>query len=193
MRLLSLFVGILFALTYISTLQAGPLDQGVSAFNAGDYNKALKYWQPLAKNNHPDALYNIGLLYMKGHGVEQNYIQAKEYFKQAAFYGSADAAYNLGVLYKRGKVGHPSSKTAIYWWKQAAEQGHADSQFNYGVMLAYGNGLKKDVPAALQWWNKAAAQGHQDAIQTLVRTYEEGLFDVAKDPAQVQRWRRYLK
>ncbi|MCW9023864.1 MAG: sel1 repeat family protein [Gammaproteobacteria bacterium] len=188
-----LLIGCLLSLFFIGQLQASPLEQGVTAFKSGNYTQALEYWQPLAKKNHPDALYNIGLLYMKGLGVEHNDRTAIKYFKQAASYGNIDAAYNLGVLYKRGRGGYPNSKDAIYWWKQAAERGHADSQFNYGVMLAYGNGTKKDSQAALKLWEQAAMQGHQGAIDTLVKTFEQGLFDIPADKELAKTWRILLK
>ncbi len=173
--------------------QAGSLNDGLRAFNAGNYAQAMAEWKPLAEKNDPDALYNIGLLYMKGLGVEQDYRAAKHWFKQAAKYGSVDAAYNLGVMYKQRRFGYPSSKDALYWWRQAAERGHPESQFNLGVMLAYGNGTKKDVPAALKLWRQAAAQGNANAIQTLTRVYEQGLFGIGPDPAKAAYWNKRIK
>ncbi len=173
-------------------LQAGPLGDGLRAFEAGDYQRALALWKPLAEKNDPDALYNIGLLYMKGLGVKQDYRAAKQWFKQAAKYGSVDAAYNLGVMYKQRRFGYPSSKDALYWWRQAAERGHPESMFNLGVMLAYGNGTKKDVPAALELWQKAAAKGNRNAIETLIKVYEQGLLGITPDPQRAQYWRKRM-
>ena len=182
-----LFACFLFMLT-ANGVQASSLNDGLRAFKAGDYQQAMADWKPLAEKNNPDALYNIGLLYMKGLGVEKDYRAAKHWFKQAAKYGSVDAAYNLGVMYKKRRFGYPSSKDALYWWRQAAERGHAPSQFNLGVMLAYGNGTKKDTDAALKLWQKAARQGNPDAIATLARVYEQGLFGIPKDPAKAAYW-----
>ncbi|MDH5571334.1 MAG: sel1 repeat family protein [Gammaproteobacteria bacterium] len=184
-----------FALIFIILpvqVQADALEQGINAFENGQYQTALNYWQPLANQNNPDALYNIGLLYMKGLGVKQDYAKAKKIFKQAAQYGSVDAAYNLGVMYKTGLGAHPSTKDAIYWWKQAAEYGHADSQFNYGVMQAYGNGVKRNEKAAIELWLMAAEQGHEGAIQAMAQAYEQGLFGLPLDPAKGRSWRNLL-
>ncbi len=46
--------------------------KGVTAYKSGDYATALREWTPLAEQGHPDALFNVGLLYMKGYGVAQN-------------------------------------------------------------------------------------------------------------------------
>ncbi len=173
------------------TVMAGPLEDGYRAFEAKDYKTAYRYWQPLAEQNNPDALFNLGLMAKNGWGMKKDYKQAMKWFKKAAYYGSADAAYNLGVMYISGETGFPSSKDAIYWWKQAAEQGHHESQYNYGVMLAYGKGIEKDVPAALKWWKLAAQQGDVNAINALVRVYEQGLLGQKKDPQKAAYWKQF--
>ncbi len=187
-RHLTLLLTGFLSLSVISNAQPGTLNDGLRAFNAKNYQQAMAAWKPLAKKNNPDALYNIGLLYMKGLGVDEDFRAAKHWFKQAAKYGSVDAAYNLGVMYKKRRFGYPSSKDALYWWRQAAERGHPESQFNLGVMLAYGNGTGKDVSAALKLWQQAANQNNMSAIQTLAQVYEKGLFDLSPDPAKARYW-----
>ncbi len=172
-----------------------PLQDGFDAYRAGRYKQALKLWLPLARSDNvskenADAMFNIGLLYMKGQGVKQDYKLAKEWFKRAAFYGSADAAYNLGVLYMGRKLGYPSKKDALYWWTQAAEQGHTDSQYNLGVLLAFGHATKADPKAALSWWYKAAVKGHKQAAQALAEAYQKGLFGLKKDKKLADYWRK---
>lgn len=184
-----LFAFVLFLMS-LSAAQAGALNDGLRAFKSGDYPRAMAHWKPLAEKNNPDALYNIGLLYMKGLGVDEDFRAAKHWFKQAAKYGSVDAAYNLGVIYKQRRFGYPSSKDALYWWRQAAERGHPESQFNLGVMLAYGNGTKKDLPAALKLWQQAARQSNANAINTLAQVYDQGLFGIPADPAKAAFWKK---
>ncbi len=170
---------------------AGALEEGYRAYEAGDYQTAMKYWLPLAKKNDADAMFNLGLLYKNGLGVKKSPRTAMKWFKQAASYGSADAAYNLGVMYLDREAGYPSKKDALYWWKQAAEYGHAESQYNYGVMLAYGNGTDKDVLAAIAWWKKAARQGNQNAVEALIKTYSQGLFGQTPNAAEAKYWSKF--
>ncbi|MFO8025027.1 tetratricopeptide repeat protein [Thiohalophilus sp.] len=177
---------------FVSVASAGPLEEGRQAYEASNYEQARKLWEPLAAKNDPDALFNIGLLYMQGKGVKQDARTAMEWFKQAAQYGSVDAAYNLGMLYADGRGVYPSPKDAIYWWRQAAEVGHAESQYNLGVMLAYGRGTTRQLSEALTWWEAAARQGNANAIRALAMTYEQGMFDIAPDPEQAQQWRQLL-
>lgn len=176
-------------LLFSSSTQAGQLEDGTRAFNAGQYNQAMQAWLPLAEADNADAQYNMGLLYMKGLGVKKDHLTAIKWFKRAAHYGSQDAAYNLGVLYKAGEAFHPSNKNAVYWWKQAADAGHAESQYNMGVMSAYGYGIQKNVEAAIRYWESAANQGQPESRQLLYKIYSEGLLDVKPDPHQAARWR----
>lgn len=196
MRLFSLSIRFLFPCLlglFVSTATAGPLEDGRQAYQAQRYQDAMQHWQSLAEENHPDALFNIGLLYMQGRGVEHDDRAAMDWFKRAAQHGSVDAAYNLGVLYADGRGVYPSNKDALYWWQQAAEVGHAESQYNLGVMYAYGRGTGYQPQEAIAWWTKAAQQGHPDAIEALARTYEEGMFGITADPEQAQKWRQLLK
>jgi len=182
----------------LATAQSTPLQDGFDAYRAGRYDLAIKYWLPLAQSDEPtkdnaDAMYNIGLLYMNGQGVKQDFKLTKQWFKRAAFYGSVDAAYNLGSLYMSRKFGFPSKKDALYWWKQAAEQGHADSQYNLAILLAYGHATRIDNKAALSWWYKAANSGHKQSAQALSEAYSRGLFGLKKDPKLAQYWKKQSK
>ena len=47
----------------------GGLSSGMDANNRGDHATALREWQPLAKQGHAIAQYNLGLLYANGQGV----------------------------------------------------------------------------------------------------------------------------
>ena len=43
---------------------------GENAYHRGDYATAMREWQPLAKQGHAVAQYNLGLLYANGQGVQ---------------------------------------------------------------------------------------------------------------------------
>lgn len=196
MRLIFIKIIVLLSLYSVSLYaNTTPLQDGFDAYRAGRYDVALKYWLPLAQSNdiskdNADAMYNLGLLYMKGQGVEQDYKLAKQWFKRAAFYGSADAAYNLGAMYMGQKFGFPSKKDALYWWNEAAEHGHTDSQYNLGVLLAFGHATKANPKSALSWWYKAAVKGHKQSAQALAEAYEKGLFGLKKDEKLALYWQK---
>ena len=51
----------------------------------------------------PRAMYNLGVLYLEGKGVEKNAIEAAQADRQAAEKGNADAMLDYGVLVFRGE------------------------------------------------------------------------------------------
>jgi hypothetical protein len=83
---------------------------------------------PAAEKGDAVAQLNIGLMYYKGQGVEQDYAEAVKWWRKAAEQGCAGAQYNLGVTYDKGQGVGRDSMEAVKWWRKAAEQGHVDAQ-----------------------------------------------------------------
>lgn len=171
-----------------SPAQAAELEDGFQAVSQGNYEKALRLWLPLAEKDDADAQYNLGILYMKGLGVEKNLKTAFIWYKRASSNGHTDAMFNLGTMYNKGKVIHRSPKDANKWWLKAAELGNAAAQFNIAVEYAYGQNLGKNVDVAISWWTKSALQGNKDARSALYKTYSEGLFGIEINPQKAKRW-----
>lgn len=171
------------------TLHAGELEQAFNAFSSGNYAEALRLWAPLAEKENHEAQYNLGILYMKGLGVEKDLKAAFNWYKRSAKNGNTDAMYNLGIMYNKGKVIYRSPKDATKWWKKAAELGNAAAQFNIAVEYAYGRNLGKNIPLAISWWKKSARQGHKESRTALYRVYSEGLFKIEKDQQEANRWK----
>ena len=64
----------------------------------------------------------LGIFYLDGTGVQQNYSQALYWFEKAAIQNDPDAQYNLGRLYYEGKGVPQDYAQAHYWLKKAADQ-----------------------------------------------------------------------
>lgn len=60
---------------------------GTEAFEAEDYKTAHAYWELEANLGYPKGLYNLGIMYQNGDGVEQDFDKAADYFEQAAQLG----------------------------------------------------------------------------------------------------------
>jgi hypothetical protein len=92
--------------------QAG-FDEGLAAYNRGDYATALKEWRPLAVAGNADAQFNLGVMYERGLGVPQDYREAVKWYRLAAEQGHAGAQNDLGVKYANGQ-GVPQDKVLAY-------------------------------------------------------------------------------
>jgi TPR repeat protein len=55
-----------------SAAVADPFDDGFDAYDRGDFETALRLWQPLADQGNADAQRNLGLMYANGRGVAEN-------------------------------------------------------------------------------------------------------------------------
>jgi len=91
----------------------------------GKYDDAVYWYTNAAKNEHADAQYALGQLYIKG---KRNLAQAVHWFQKAADQGLADARYALGVCYEEGCGVELDESKAFHWFEKAATQGHVDAQ-----------------------------------------------------------------
>jgi len=167
-------------------LQAEELcKKGYDFYKKRLYIEAFPYFKKSAEQGHAEAQFNLGFMYEKGQGVDQDKKQAAYWYRKAAEQGLAEAQCNLGVMYDEEE----DYKQAVYWYRKAAEQGHAVAQNNLGVMYKYGKGVKRDYKQAVYWYRKAAEQGHARAQCNLGVMYEYGL-GVEQDDKQAVYWYR---
>ncbi len=134
------------------------LDEGVAAYQRGDYATALREWRPLAEQGNAAAQYNLGVMYNKGQGVPQDYGEAMKWYRKAAEQGIADAQHSLGVMYAKGRGVPQDYAEAVKWYRKAAEQGYALAQTNLGFMYHLGRGVPQDYSKAHMWFNLAASR-----------------------------------
>ena len=130
---------------------AGPLEDGMEAYQEKDYLKALQVWRPLAQAGDPEAQYRIGVLYAEGKGVAPNDAEAALWFERAAEQGVPLAQYNLGASYAEGTGVRRDMATAAKWFRRAADQGVPLAQLNLGLLYASGSGVPGDNVEALKW------------------------------------------
>ena len=132
-------------------------DEGVAAYNRGDYVTAFREMKPLAEQGDADAQYNLALMYRKGQGVPQDDAEAARWYRKSAEQGYANAQYNLGVMYAKGQGVPEDYAEAVKWYRKAAAQGKADAQYNLGVTYYNGQGVPQDYVQAHMWFDLAAA------------------------------------
>ena len=91
------------------------LDQGLAAYNNGDYETAIAKWKPLAEAGEPSAQYYLGLVYFNGQGVLQDYLETIQWFKLAVEQGKFEAQYNIAFTYANGRGVRRDNLTAYMW------------------------------------------------------------------------------
>ena len=141
---------------------AEPFEDGMAAYQRGDYATALKFLRPLAEQGNPQAQYTLGYIYAEGVGVPADDGEAVKLYRKAAKQGDADAQNELGAMYAAGRGVSQDHSEAVKWFRKAAEQGHREAQHNLGSMYYVGEGVPRDLVQAHMWYNIADALGDED-------------------------------
>ena len=74
---------------------AGPWEDGMAAYNRGDYVPAIRLFRPLAEQGNPKAQSKLGEMYRRGKGVARNSLRAFLWLTRAAAAGDTRAKSEL--------------------------------------------------------------------------------------------------
>lgn len=117
---------VLIALAVTSVqLLANTIDEARTALYTHQYKSAHDVLLPLAIEGNSEAQYLLGMLYLRGQGVERNYSVASNWFGKSAEQGHPKAAFEMGKLYEFGKGSSQNLEQAIYFYQQAKAHGNA--------------------------------------------------------------------
>ena len=130
---------------------AQDFDKGFEAYNAGDYQTALREWKPLAEQGDAYAQTNLGLMYSEGQGVSQDYGEAFKWYQLAADQGSAEGQRRIGEAYIMGYGVVQDFSEAFNWQLKSAKQGHAAAQHGVGMAYAGGHGVEQNKDLGYMW------------------------------------------
>ncbi len=140
-------------------------NEGLDAYQKGDYATALREWRPLAERGDADAQNNLGVMYEKGQGVPQDYKESVKWYRLSAEQGFAYAQNSLGMMYDNGEGVVQDYEQAVKWYRLAAEQGYEGAHNNLGVMYNNGTGVLQDYVRAHMWYNIGASKGGKLALE----------------------------
>jgi len=149
-------------------------EDGLVAYENGDYAKALDIWMPLAEQDHARAQLSLGVLYEQGNGVRADPATAAGWYELSAKQGLAVAQFRLGMLYYDGSGVAEDPAKAAEWFGRAAVKGHGEAQLWIAFLYHHGAGVEKNVTAAAGWYKKAADQGMATAQFNLGTFYQTG-------------------
>jgi hypothetical protein len=155
---------------------------GLVPASTGIFNEVIEK----AEGGDALAQNELGLMYVKGEGIEQDKNKAAEWWTKSAEQGYAKAQYNIGMMFFKGE-GIENKKKAAKWFTKAAEQGLTDAQNTLGMMYFTGEGMEKDNVEAYKWFLKAAKQGHARAQYNMGLIYYKGEA-LAQDKTEAYKW-----
>lgn len=157
---------VLAGTTVLTGAALADVQSGVVKYESGDFSGAIQDWLPLASENDPNALFNLGQIYRLGRGVDKDMPTARNYYERAARLGHVSAQGNLGTLYFFAEPKElKDQEKAVSWWQEAATNGDARSQYMLGVLFFNGDVVGRDWTRAYAWMNLAASAGLPEASQ----------------------------
>lgn len=115
----------LMLLLIAGTAQAD-FNDGVVAYVGGDYESSYNTMISIAKTDEKHALaqYYLGVMYLKGQGVQKNSEEAGNWFRKAAENRLPQAQYQLANLYKEGDGVPRDFEFAYIWYSVGAAHNH---------------------------------------------------------------------
>ncbi len=172
---------------------------GSSAYDdwkRGNYQSAIKKFEPKAKDGDVFSQAMLGRMYKKGQGVEKNYKQAVKWFANPAGKGDVVSAFYLGTIYQEGGYGvQRNYARAIEYFLKVAAKRHISGQKplkiyalqRLGIYYSTGTGVQQDHKQAVKWFTYAAQQGDAKSQARLGALYMQGL-GVSRNPAAAYKW-----
>lgn len=119
----SIFLRLIWAVCFF-LFSAGAfagLQEGLDAYQRGDYAAAQKELAPLGVRGVAAAQLYLGMMSENGQGVPQNYAKAAMQYEFAANQGNVEAQRHLGMLYDLGKGVPQDKKIAAEWYRKSDE------------------------------------------------------------------------
>lgn len=149
--------------------------------------EALNILQGNALQEHPQALYMLGVLFYHGDCVDPDRVEAFRLWNKSAGREYGPAQYAVARCYDRGEGCVEDKKEAVTWYRKAAEQNIVKAQIDVGDCYYYGEGVPEDKLEAVEWYHRAAKNGNDIAQCNLAYCYQKGM-GVPKNMNEATRW-----
>ena len=145
-----------------------------------------------AKAGEVEAQYEVGIMYLKGQGVDEDRKKAIQWLNSASDAGNEQAAAKLR------RMDEQQEKFAEL--QKQASAGDAEAQYEMAMMYLKGRGTEKDETRARLWLGKASELGYEKAITRLGILHYRGeggkvdyeqayaLFDRVKDESVLAQY-----
>lgn len=116
-----------------------------------------------AQKGDKQAQLEVGRMYEKGRGVDQDMKKAVAWLEKSAAQGQPTAKAELGILYFEGDGVAVNAGKAFVLLSAAAAAKVPSAQFYLAKIYEQGKGTRQNLTAALKWYREAAKNGYYPA------------------------------
>ena len=124
------------------------------------FAQSLPGLKKLVETGDADAQGKLGVLYVMGVAVGQDFAKAMALFQKAAGAGNVKAQADLAGAYLAGKSLAINPTLAGEWFEKAAQAGHGPAQIQLGILCIQARGRRQDIAAGIKWIETASRSGH---------------------------------
>ena len=171
-------------------------------------SEALRWYIKAAALKEAAAIYNIGTLFERGIGVEEDMETAFDWYLRAATYGSVNAQNVMGIFHEQGISTDRNALEAILWYRfvhicfltqdnqltyisvefsKSALGGHPHAQYNLARCYSQAIGVDRRSDLAMVWFQFSADQNHTLAMMSLAVSHENSI-GVERDWVTARNW-----
>jgi TPR repeat protein len=150
--------------------------QFARALHRGEqHSEAARIYEGLSERGYTAAAVNLGMMYLLGQDVAQDYAKARRFFEIGADAGNANALYQLGRLYKDGNGVEKDYARALSFLTRAVETSdHLGAMVQIGFLYTKGLGVTVDQQKAFDFYKRAADQNHPAGLNNVGLMYYTG-------------------
>jgi uncharacterized protein len=170
-----------------------------------DKAEAVGWYRKAAKQENPNAMFNLGAAYYNGDGVAADEVAAFAWFLLARQFGSSsandaagrmkdeagnrqsDALEKIGDMYQKGDELPQRSSEAIHWYCEAAENGEGRVQVKLANLLLRDRTGTPNYAEAHPLCEKAANLHFPLGAYCIGQIYDHG-WGVERDLSQAAKW-----
>lgn len=113
------------------------------------------------------AQFDVGVKYLRGDGVQQDYAKGYEWLKKAADQGHSRAQYNIGSFHLKGTGVPQDASQAMAWYERAVEGADPELLFTIAQTVEAEQETFNAWPFAVKCYKAAADAGHANAQEVL--------------------------
>jgi PDZ domain/Sel1 repeat/Putative peptidoglycan binding domain len=146
---------------------AGTFEDGVEAYNRGDYVEAITSYRLAAEQGSSDAMNALGYMYENGQGLAKDLAEALYWYQKAADAGNRIATFNIGVFHRDGLGVKADQREAFRWFIKAAVLGVSDAAYSVAQAFNDGRGVTADYKMAADYMYTSLEGGYDFAIKEM--------------------------
>jgi hypothetical protein len=166
---------------------AASYDDVLADLPADNHTSMIEHIRTLAREGNPEVFLQLGMLFLAGRDLPQDYSKAALWFRAASAAGQRDGGFYAAVLLDRGLGSPRNAAEAVNWYRWAGRRGHPGAQYGLGLKYATADGVERDDRIAARWFYRAAQQGVAESQLQLARMYSTGT-GVPQSPIDAYAW-----